>query len=358
MTQRLALVYDPCTRVLVGTRDSAIGMKASFQNASLAFASFAAACWPAAAVAEPSDSSREGAIDLEWNAPAQCPTREVFLAELASALGSASRGRVPCSTRIDIASAGDEGWKATVYVAAQGVSSERVLHAENCQTLASAAAVIAAVAMEAPTGDPPLTGARAIAPPAGSADHETLLGTRSRKESQLIASAAAILDDGTLPAPSPGVEGTVAWALLVAPLRARIEASGAVFETQGGEAQDHPAEGGRFSLLTVGGRVCGTRLFGPLEVGPCLGGELDLMNGSGTGTQAIPGRGYWGALDGSGLGSWSPTRGFALTVRVDGVFPLAPPSFVIRRVGADDIFVHRPALATLRMVAGIELRFF
>lgn len=351
-------MYDPCTRSRRYV-SSAIGMKASFHTASLTFASLAAACWPAAAVAEPSDSSREGAIDLEWNAPAQCPTREVFLAELASALGSASRGRVPCATRIDIASAGDEGWKATVHVAARGVSSERVLHAETCETLASAAAVIAAVAMEAPAGDPPPTEARAIASFDGSADHEALLGTGSRKESQLVAGAAAILDDGTLPALSPGVEGTVAWALRVAALlRVRFEASGAVFETQGGEAQGHPTEGGRFSLITAGGRVCGTRLFGPLEVGPCLGGELDLMNGSGTGTQALPGSGQWGALDGSALGSWSPTRGFALTVRVDGVLPLAPPSFVIKRVGADDIFVHRPALATLRMAAGIELRFF
>ena len=333
-------------------------MKASSHTASLAFAALAAACWPAAALAEPNDSSREGAIDLEWNAPAQCPTREVFLAELANALGSASRGRVPSSTRIDIASAGDDGWKATVHVAAQGASSERVLHAETCQTLASAAAVIAAVAMEVPTGDPPPTEARAIAPSNGSADHETLLGTRSRKESQLVAGAAAILDDGTLPALSPGVEGTVAWALRVAPLRVRIEASGAVFETQGGEAQGHPAEGGRFSLITAGGRVCGTRLFGPLEVGPCVGGELDLMNGSGTGTQPIDGRGYWSALDGSALGSWSPTRGFAVTVHVDGVLPLARPSFVITHLGADDIFVHRPALATLRTAVGIELRFF
>ncbi len=316
----------------------------------LGIASFVAALAPRAALGQ-LESPR---FDLEWNSPPQCPTREAFLGELERALGAADSRRTTGKAQVDIVEDADKGWTATVHTVANGVSGERVLHGETCQTVASAAAVIAAVAIEVPPGAPSASDA-----PAPSSSNEASAGevrseARDRGESQLAVGAAGILDQGTMPSLDFGIEGSLAWALRLASLRLRLGVRGTAFRSEATAAQNpHASEGGTFSLVTGGAHACATKLLGSLEVGPCLGGEVDFMNGSGTGTSPEENPAAWIALDGSALASWSPWRHAGVIVRLDGVLPLARPSFVITRSGESAVFVYRPAPETELIRAGL-----
>ena len=244
------------------------------------------------------------------------------------------------------------GWEATVHIVARGISSDRVFRAETCQTVASAAALVAAVALEA-------TSQEASQPPEPSTPQRSApgpTGTAAAPESQLVVGAAGALDVWTLPSPAPGAEGTLAWAMRFASFRMRVAASGAVFRN---ESVVFPSkEGGNFSLVTAGGRACGAKLVGPVEVGPCLGGEVDFMGAAGRAIHPEQHTGVWGALTGSAFGSWSASSGFGVTVRADGVLPFAPPAFVIKRPDGSDIPVHRSGPLSFRASLGIEIRFF
>jgi hypothetical protein len=306
--------------------------------------------------------------DLEWDAPLECPTRQAFMGELERALGRARTRRVG-HVRVAIVQNADTSWTAIVRTSADDASAERVLRAETCQTVASAAAVIAAVAIETPSQPTPAEAASPEAPsvaskPAAEVAHRAKPSDREEPphagiESQLAFGVAGIVDTATMPALDVGIEGTVAWAARVASLRLRLGVSGDLFGDEVTTAPGHAADGGTFSLASAGARACGTRLFGPVEVGPCVGGEVDVMRGTGTAQTSLEKNGVWSALDGSALASWSPGRRVGLNVRLDGVLPLARPSFVIaQQAGTGDIFVHRSAAVTFRAAVGIELRFF
>jgi hypothetical protein len=315
----------------------------------LRLGAFGAALDPGLASAAPA----EPGIDLEWSAPAQCPGREAFLGELIRALGSAP-AETPGKVRVDMAQPAGGGWEATVHIEARGITSDRVFRAETCQTVASAAALVAAVALEATSQG--ATGTPESSTPRRSAFGPT--GPAATPESQLVVGAAATLDVGTLPYPGPGAEGTLAWAMRFASFRVRVGVSGAVFKNESIVLLPSN-EGGSFSLVTAGGRACGAKLVGPVEIGPCLGGEVDRMGAAGIATHPEERTGVWGALTGSAFGSWIASRGFGVTVRADGVLPFARPPFVITRSPpANDMSVHRAGPLSFRASLGIEIRFF
>ena len=358
MPGRRALVRTPVVRVR--TRRQAVlpgrfGLLKATAAVALGVASFVATLAPRGAFGQ----VESPAFDLEWSAPRQCPTREAFLGELERALGTADRRRVTGKAQVDIVEDADKGWTATVQTEAHGVSGARVLHGETCQTVASAVAVIAAVAIEVPPTEPSANGESTPSSLGRSGASEVRSGARRSSESQLAIGAAGILDYATMPSLDFGIEGNLAWALRIASLRLRLGVSGAVFGSQATAAQDPSAnEGGTFSLVTGGAHTCATKLLGSFEVGPCLGGEVDFMTGLGNATSREERTGTWTALDGSALASWSPWRHSGVMVRLDGVLPLARPSFVITRSGESALFVYRPAPVAFRAALGVEVRFF
>jgi hypothetical protein len=328
-----------------------MAMKAPISSIAWAAVSLATTLVPGFASAQTEGAA---AIDLAWNAPAECPTRDVVRGELARALGPTASGQTAGRVQIDVERDADSSWTAKLHIVVRGIASQRSLHAESCETIASAAAVIAEVALEGPFHEP------RPAPnlPSNESANDTRQGAPHGGASQLIVGLAGTLDTATQPSLDLGLEGDLGWARRTASWTLRAEASGSVFENRSTEVAGQPGEGGTFSLVTGGVRACATRVFGTLEAGPCLGGEVDFMSGSGTGTGAEQGSGAWGGLSGSALGTWNLGRAFGVTVRADGVLPLSRPPFVITRFEASDIVVHRPAPATFRMAVGIEARFF
>jgi hypothetical protein len=86
-------------------------------------------------------------IALEWKAPADCPTQDAVLGEVARVLGHVPVG-APVRSRADVARADNGRWQAQLALATTGAQSQRLLVAESCEAIASATALIVAVAIE------------------------------------------------------------------------------------------------------------------------------------------------------------------------------------------------------------------
>jgi hypothetical protein len=294
-------------------------------------------------------------VDLVWNAPApQCPTRERVLAEVARVLGGSREPIAPASARVDVAAGQDGRWQAELSVDARGAHTERRFEAESCEAIASAAALIVAVAVEGGVAPevPAATPQRAPGPsPLAQRDGST-------HDSQLIVTAAGVIDDATLPAVGGGGEAGVGWAYRISIYRLRALVGASLFANQ------TFSPGGSFTLLATSARTCGSIASGPFEFGPCLGADVDAMWASGVGWQQrhqaspLP---YWASLLGSALVSWNFSRHIAIFARADGLISLEPPRFMASDVPPPippDIPVHRPAPVAARGAFGIELRFF
>jgi len=292
-------------------------------------------------------------VDLTWNAPAECPTRDRLLAEVATGLGPAHASRASTVARAD-ARRDDAGrWHATLVVETGGAASQRELEAESCAAIVSAVAVILAVTIEGGTEAAPAAGAAVAATPRSpppSAHAAPSFASRA------LVAAGGVVDVGTLPAVSPGVEASLGWMYASARWQGRIVAMGEYFASQ--TRTNALGEGGSFTLMNLSGRGCVSRAWSTLEIGPCLGGEVDAMTGhERNAQQALPNSAAWLSVVGSALAGWRPSRVFGVSLRVDGVVPLARPTFVIQEPSANRT-VYPLGVIAARAVLSAELRFF
>lgn len=86
------------------------------------------------------------AVEIEWNAPAECPTRAVLIEELEAFIDPDAAGT---PERVDQVHAtiekAETGWKLHLTVEVEGGVLERRLDADNCALLGSAAALMISV---------------------------------------------------------------------------------------------------------------------------------------------------------------------------------------------------------------------
>jgi hypothetical protein len=311
-------------------------------------------------------SARTPDVDLAWSAPVECPSREAVVQEIERTLRGSTAPRVRTTARVDVTQDDHGRWHASLEVDTRGGQSARVLEAESCGAIASAAAVIVALAVEGgvapaplppkpPPPEPPPPKPTAPSPPSPAAPPATTQG------SQLLVGAAGVLDDATMPNLAPGAELTLGWAYRVSIWRLRLLASGEIFPVQNVSFAGRPGnEGGHFGLLAGAARACGGIVGHGFDLGPCVGAEVDEMSASGVGslTRKLTGSATWGAIVGSALASWSPWRPLAIVARLDGLLPVARPQFVIDNPTQGPTTVHQPSAAAMRVALGIELRFF
>ena len=97
--------------------------------------------------ASPAAYGQPASVQIVWNAPAACPSREAVAEEVSRILGHAVAGPVTLA-RVDVSSDERGRWRAAVSIESHGATSERELEAETCPAIASAVALIVAVADE------------------------------------------------------------------------------------------------------------------------------------------------------------------------------------------------------------------
>lgn len=316
-----------------------------------------------------------GELELQWRDLAGCPDAAAVVREVEAALG---RPLAPLGERpITAAGAlervpGAEPFRLLLEVRRDDAVDRREFRATSCETLAGAAAVVLAAAIDpslaaqpvAPPPDPappaPTPGP-ALPPPAPPPD--ALAEPPARAPAPTDAPPAprlaallrvgAPLTIGLVPRASPGLLGGFS---LVTP-RLRVEVDGLWISRRladpGGPDDLRIAVGGGAASV----RVCARSEIGPLEAPICLGGQAGALRGRAVGVdidQPASVLQPWGALlVGTGLRIPFLHGWAAVLVRADALVALARPRFGLAGL---DRPVHVTPAAAFQTALALEVR--
>jgi hypothetical protein len=311
-------------------------------------------------------SSRAAAadpVDLVWNAPAGCPSRDAVLAEVGRILGGPSSRRM--GARADVTEVSASHFSLHLTTDLEGAQGERTLDADSCASLAQAAALILAwtldptrarTAVAAPSAPPAAPSAPSPPPPPSPPP-----SPGPSEPFAVVVAASGAADVNTLPSLAGGVEATLG--ALLGPVR--VEVSGTDWATQGASK---PVQGGAtdqttLHVLDATLRGCFRgRLGERFELDPCLGGGFVYASSVGVASstfQAFEKSGIWAALRGDVIAAWRLIGPLALRASLGVGVPLSPPAFVALPVDPSQspVILHQPASFFGRAAVGVEARF-
>jgi hypothetical protein len=307
-------------------------------------------------------------VRLEWEAPPPCPDHDAVIAAMTWFLGEHPREGDPLEVEAHgvVTRSEDGGWVLDLDTRTPHGEGHRSLHAQHCDVLADAAALILAlssdpmttlervrsvkseVASEAPSDPPPIVRSDVSDPPQTeppAKEPEPAPGGLRGGVSFLAAAGW-----GALPSVYPGVSLTVGlfgrlwW----------VEAGWLHWFVKRATAPDAPAVGGDFQLSVGVVRGCPVIPWRRLQIPICGGFDFGVLRADSAGLpDGRVDRRFWAAfIAGPGL-AWEPTPVLAWRVNVEAVVPFDHPSFEI--IGAGKI--HEVAPAGVRGLVGLEVRF-
>lgn len=299
--------------------------------------------------AQAAEGAGDDSLRLTWRAPAGCPSEaDVRGATLrtveADARGAKAAPVLEASADVTAAKAGAP-WRVVLRTKRGAATGERAIEASSCQGVADATAVLLALALVPGThgfDDP--AAAPAAEPPAADKAEPAARGRHS-----FAVGAAFASDFSTLPHLAPGGSVTLAWT----PGIVRVEADGRRWGSQSRSIEG--GSGARFTLTSIGLRGCASLLRrGPVDLAPCLGGDLHLLDARGFGADAnYTPTARFTTASGGVLGRFSLTHWLAVRGRIEAMVPLARPSFVVENEG----YVHRPPTLGASASVGAEVNF-
>lgn len=323
-------------------------------------------------------STADEPIDLQWKAPAGCPSSAEVLARI-----EVSPQSHPVVARAEV-SEGDSEWSLVLRVEGYGGVDTRALQGESCEALADAAALLIQVATgpEADAETPP--GPVSVPPErrdeevtadddatdGGSTEGPEVIGTRSpvrrpgprggRPDPEptdteglplaVHARAAGLVQFGAM---LPGiVAGGAGVAAGISIPWFRVEARGTYLAPRDLDDADNPGVGIRVDGWGLGGSACGLWEGERLFVPACLGAQAGRTRARAYGLeQDGVGRGLWAqAIADVGLGIRLHPR-VALTAGAEVAVSLRRPSFHVR--GFPTLF--QTGTAASRAVVGVEV---
>ncbi len=321
-------------------------------------------------------------IEVRWTAPEDCPASAFTDAMDRLLAGSTVDSTIAVEATVDHDA---DGWHLrTRFEAGPDRSGERTFHAPACPTIANAAALAIAIAVDptvldrltaAPTqsspppgedpGPEPTTAAVEPAlvpeplpedPPLGpieAIDAGSGAGDRIRAETgpeiRGVVAVGGLLDGVALPGPGGGIALT--GGIIQGLWRAEI-----VGTYRFGTERASPVRadaGGRFSRWTAGVRACAVPVVGPVELPACVGADAGQTIGGGYGVPVtqVATRPWFAVLAAAGI-AWPIVPRIALFARGTLAVPVLRHEFVIRGLG----LVHRVGPVSVGGRLGIELR--
>jgi len=303
--------------------------------------------------AAPTDD-REPRIELRWSAPPSCPDAERIHDQVARFLADgADRAGMTVTIDARVRADGDR-FALELSVDSSAGAIDKSMTADDCQTLASAVALLVAVLLDPTAVVETVERERepAVAPtppPAREPPPPTAEPKRRRFEVQGLVRPFVLGSFGPLPRFGVAAGGLVGVRIG----RARVEVH-ALYDVPQRSSADGVDAGARFDLWAVGPRGCFAPRWRTLEVPICGGGEVGRIRAQGYGlsVRRSPSA-TWAALTAGAALLWVPLRWLAVGGGADAVVALARPSFVIDDLGR----IHRPRPAGVRIHAGLELRF-
>lgn len=258
--------------------------------------------------------AQSAGVDLDWEAPAGCPSQGVVLSRLRTIVGKSVDGasRLRAHGRVVRA---DAGYRLTLKVREGTATIERVIESNSCADLAGAAAIALGLlvrdelaAHDAPGNGEPRAGgstasgeARAAGAAATSPDATLDGGNTGRREARapeerlaaepvkaaarntrfLLRAPQLGIDVGPLPRPSPtfGLSAGVSFRALELTLGARMGLAQAIW------VNGNPTYGAELRRAAFELRGCHMFPSGRFSFAPCLFAALDPLSARGVGDQ-------------------------------------------------------------------------
>jgi hypothetical protein len=300
--------------------------------------------------------------EVVWDAPAACPETSEIRSKINALLGHGGSRREPVAARASVSAAGT-GFTAHIELRVSGGSESKVLHADDCATLADAYALIVAFVLDPSAGQAGGTSVQSDPQPASAAasqrpsSREPTRGARRLGARRFVLGAAAVgaLGVGQLPFPGLGAG-------------ARLNAGRYVYGELGAlywPARDQSIStpegtaGAEVSLVTAESALCVPVIRETLAV--CLGMGAGSIRARGTGVaHPADDRSVWVSA-GAAVTTVLPISGrFALRFRLALGAPFNRPRFVLNELGPEEetrtAFRPEPLFGTFSLEP--ELRFF
>lgn len=218
-------------------------------------------------------------FELDWQAPSGCPTSGEVEREITRLIGAGKRNRSTVRAFAQVTGR-DADWRVHIRLRDEGNASERSFDGSTCRAVTKVASLIIALAIEPNAGSAPET----LPPPKDKPEPlPPPLPPPERREPKVrgLVTAGPFAEFSLLPQTAWGFE-------IGAGLRfpaISIDVRGGATLAQSAEIPTLPA-GGKFSLLTVGLRICGRVAPGSTELFVCASGLVDRVQGEGYGVTA------------------------------------------------------------------------
>ena len=314
-----------------------------------------------AAVATPLPSEA-----VSWEAPAGCPDRAEIRARVDDMLATSGSGRREAVRLRMVVRPTETGFRLTASLTDEsGALGRRVVHGVNCQDLASAAVLIAALAIDpeiVPPDEPVEAddstrgehdpgvdegesevderGSDAVPEPLPSPSNNPAVRVplaqpqpsdpRPQKTPRDLVGVVHLgvgLGLGRLAAPRPMALGRLGAGLEHGAFRGMLRVSG--FGPSMGEVPGFSG-GGRFGGWTGGIAGCGRTGGSPWTFVGCLGTDLGVAHGRGRGTQNTRNaRSLWWGVEVEAAVEYALARRWSLTGSLDGVVTPVRTRFVV-----------------------------
>lgn len=325
---------------------------------------------PLAARAAPAERP---AVEFRWDAPASCPPEAEVVAELERLLGGPLAQRTgPRMTAIARVRQEQGGlFDLRLWTVSDAGTLQRSLSHAQCDALAKAGALIAAMAIDPSVLDrmaegteaaevaaeaktvaepepPPEPGPAEVEPPPEKRPEER--PDRPRRAVRGALRVGAGVSFGDLPGAGALLRLTPA---LLWP-RARLELEVSYGPVRRARFDDAPDRGADLQLASAALRGCAVLRARKLEFPLCAGVEIGAMYGRGVGYSLTrEGRLLLASLTAAPAIFYVPHPRVAVGTIVEGAVHVARPRFVVDGAGE----VYRAAPASVRALAAIELRF-
>jgi hypothetical protein len=307
-------------------------------------------------------------IELEWDAPSDCPSKEAVLGRITELLQGPPT--TEAIVRARASRLGPRDWRMALTMRVGGSSGERTLRASSCEELADTAALVVALAIDparvaahearvsAEQGDasaPPAGADAAPAPDAGpsspSVQPEAIPSADTQPPSSAFVGERVTVGNGVAPGIVGGGSLLVGWEH--GPWR--LDLAGVAWSPRRQSLDGASSVGGRFTSYEGALRGCVRIARLVAEPFACAGAEIALIEAQGYGIDhpSSSARAWIGPTAGLAL-AWVLAPSWRLAADLSAAMPLSRPTFVIDV----DRTTYRPAVLSVQSGVGLELRLF
>jgi len=333
--------------------------------------------------AHASEGAALAPLELSWDAPAPCPSREAVLAEVSRALGvSRSAEKVQARGRIRRDASGS--FVLSLGIRSGSLDSERKLKDASCDVVTAAAVVMLVLAIDPARGlgsSPLATStepeperhetAPSDLPPPPTPTEPTLAGKPARptpasvpprlprapkrRRFTLGVGIGPNVDFGTFGRPAMGARAGV-YASYVEKLR--VDVGLITWMPVQITLEDRPAYGVRVSTAGAVARGCFLPIsWGPTQLGACAGIAFMAAHATGFGTrESRSDDARWFAAGAGLIGRERLSRNIHLTGTIDATLPLDGPQYGVQ-IGDAAHKIHRVSFG-LRVTLAVEVAVF